>query len=150
MQMIKLRNFIDNDINTLKKYKFNKLSQEEIKELILEWNSKTINGNYFEMFAILNDDNVVGTISVYQSSENMCSCGVEVYSDYRRQGFGREAMIIILNELRDRGIKLVCQQIRKNNTASILLHKSLKFETDGYIYTNKKGNEVLIYFKILI
>lgn len=41
------------------------------------------------------------------------------------------------------------QQIRADNVASIALHNSLGFETDGYVYTNKKGNEVLIYIKVL-
>jgi hypothetical protein len=41
------------------------------------------------------------------------------------------------------------QQIRADNVVSSALHNSLGFETDGYVYRNKKGNEVLIYIKVL-
>ncbi len=54
------------------------------------------NGNLFEMFAILNEEIVVGTISVYQRFETMCSCGLEIFADYRRKGFGKKAIIQVI------------------------------------------------------
>ena len=51
---------------------------------------------------------------------------------------------------KEKGYKIVFQQIRTNNVASIALHSSLGFETNGLIYTNAKGNQVAIYLKSLI
>ena len=48
-----------------------------------------------------------------------------------------------------KGYKIVSQQIRTNNTASIALHTKLGFETDNCIFKNKNDNEVSIYFKLI-
>ena len=37
-----------------------------------------------------------------------------------------------------------------DNVVSIALHEKLGFETDGYVYKNAKGRDVLIYSKCLI
>ena len=51
---------------------------------------------------------------------------------------------------KEKGYKIVSQQIRVSNAASIALHKSLGFETNDIIYTNAKGNQVSIYLKSLV
>ncbi len=48
-----------------------------------------------------------------------------------------------------KGYKIVLQDIRSDNIASIALHQSLGFETDKYAYVNKKGNEVFLFLKAL-
>ena len=56
-----------------------------------------------------------------------------------------------LEELsKEKGFKIVSQQIRTDNVASIALHSSLGFETNGLVYTNSKGNEVAVYLKSLV
>ena len=57
--------------------------------------------------------------------------------------------MLAMDIAKSKGYKVVMQQIRADNVASIALHNSQGFETDGYVYTNKKGNEVLIYIKVL-
>ena len=101
------------------------------------------------MFAIVKDGEIVGSVSLYQLSESVISCGLEIYESYRKQGIGSEAMILVMDKAREMGYKIVSQQIRIDNVASIALHNMLEFETDGYIYKNKKGNEVIIYMKSL-
>ena len=49
----------------------------------------------------------------------------------------------------DKGFKIVSQEVRTNNTASIALHCSLGFETSESVFTNAKGNQVSIYLKSL-
>ena len=105
---------------------------------------------YFEMFAIVKNEEMVGCISLYQHSENVISCGPEIFDAYQRQGVAKEAMSLTMDIAKSKGYKVVLQQIRADNVASIALHNSLGFETDGYIYRNKKGNEVLIYLKSLV
>ena len=58
-------------------------------------------------------------------------------------------MIYACDIAKEKGYKIVSQQIRINNMASIALHSSLGFETNGLIYTNAKGNQVLTYSKHL-
>ncbi len=148
--MIVLRNFTEDDALDLQKNSYSDLSIEQIQDLICEWNQKQVNNRYFEMFAVLSDDRIVGTISLYQHSIEIVSIGPEIFASHRRRGFAKGAMIHACNIAKEKGYKIVSQQIRTNNTASIALHSSLGFETDGLSYTNAKGNQVVTYLKYLI
>lgn len=148
--MIVLRNFDKGDASNLHKSCFSNLSVEQIEHMIDEWNEKRFNGRYFEMFAIVRDETIVGTISLYHHSTQVVSIGPEIFCEYRRKGFATEAMIQACNMAKEKGYKIVSQQIRTDNSASIALHSSLGFETNGSIYTNAKGNQVSIYLKSLV
>lgn len=148
--MILLRNFKKEDAPSLQQHGYSTLSIEEIESLICDWDKKQFNGKYFEMFAIVSDGEMVGTISLNQHSSEVVSIGPEVFPEYRRKGFAKEAMVFALQLAKEKGFKIVSQQIRVNNTASIALHNSLGFETNGLVYTNSKGNQVAIYLKCLI
>ena len=148
--MIVLRNFTKSDAFALQRIKHPNLSIEQIEALIHEWNLKQVNSKYFEMFAILLDENIVGTISLYQHSAEVISIGPEIFKPYRQKGLAKEAMICACTKAKEKGYKIVFQQIRTNNVASIALHSSLGFETNGLTYTNAKGNQVAIYLKSLI
>ena len=147
--MITLRNFLDGDAPIFQEKHSKHLSIEEIRDMFRKWNVKEYEGKYFEMFAIVKDEEIVGRISLYQHSENVISCGPEIFEGYCRLGFAKKAMMLAMDIAKSKGYKVVMQQIRADNVASIALHNSLGFETDGYVYTNKKGNEVLIYIKVL-
>ena len=147
--MVILRNFIKEDALNLQKSRYPDLSIEQIENLICEWNQKQVNDKYFEMFAILFDENIVGTISLYEHSTEAVSIGPEIFESYRQKGFAKEAMIYACDIAKEKGYKIVSQQIRINNMASIALHSSLGFETNGLIYTNAKGNQVITYSKHL-
>ena len=148
--MIVLRNFVDDDAATFQEKHSKHLSIEEIRDMFRKWNVKEYEGKYFEMFAIVRDKEIVGRISLYQHSENEVSCGPQIFEEYRRQGLAKEAMTLALDIAKSKGYKIVLQQIRVDNVASIALHNSLGFETDEYVYRNKKGNEVCIYLKSLV
>ena len=147
--MIALRNFVKEDASSLQK-EYVDMSVKEIEDMICEWNKKQINDKYFEMFAIIFDKKIIGTISLYQHSSEVISIGPEIFELYRKNGFAKEAMMHACKIAREKGYKIVSQQIRTNNIASIALHLSLGFETNGLTYTNKKGNQVAIYLKCLI
>ncbi len=148
--MVILRNFNKDDAPNLHKSRYSSLSVEQIEHMIDEWNEKRFNGRYFEMFAIVRDEIIVGTISLYHHSTQVVSIGPEIFCEYRRKGFAKEAMIQACNMAKEKGYKIASQQIRINNSASIALHSSLDFETDGSIYTNAKGNQISIYLKSLV
>ena len=144
-----LRHFKSDDADILQQLQYINMPIEEIKTLICDWNKFKFQGKYFEMFAIVSDDKIVGTISLYQHSSSVISIGPEVFSPFRKQGLGKQAMRIALDIAKSKGYKIVIQQVRSDNTSSIALHKSLGFETDDCSYTNSKGNEVTLYFKAL-
>ena len=147
--MVYLRNFKDTDAEEFRLKQNSGMSSDEIRALFAAWNRKEYSGKYFEMFAVIRDGEIVGTISLYQHSQSVISFGPEVFEPYRRQGIGREAMILAMETAKEKGYRIVSQQIRVDNTASISLHSRLGFETDGYVYMNRKGNEVLIYLRVL-
>ena len=145
--MILLRNFTNNDALTFQQNQKTNISLNEIKEMFAKWEEHTYNGKYFEMFAVVRDGEIVGSISLCQLSKSVISCGPEIFEPYRKQGIAQEAMLLAMDIAKNKGYKLVSQQIERNNVASIMLHNKLGFETDEYTYRNKKGNEVLIYIK---
>ncbi|MBE6696632.1 MAG: GNAT family N-acetyltransferase [Ruminococcaceae bacterium] len=147
--MILLRNLKKEDASELQEYVYSDLSTEQVEALICDWDKKQFNGKYFEMYAIVSDEKVVGTISLYQHSSEVISIGPEIFCEYRRKGFAKEAMICACQMAKEKGFKIVSQQIRTNNAASIALHCSLGFETNELVFTNAKGNQVYIYLKCL-
>ena len=147
--MITLRNFTHDDAIEFQQNQSKNVPLNEVKSLLAKWQEKEFDGKYFEMFAIINDKSIVGMISLYQCSENVISCGPEIFERYRKQGIGGEAMKLAMKIAKNKGYKLMLQQIRVNNTASIALHKKLGFETDEYIYKNRRNNDVQIFIKLL-
>ena len=147
--MITLRNFTVDDALEFQQKQSKNMPLNEVKSLLTKWQEKEFDGKYFEMFAIINDKRIVGMISLYQLSENVIHCGPEIFECYRKQGIGGEAMKLAMKIAKNKGYKLMLQQIRVNNTASIALHKKLGFETDEYIYKNRHNNDVQIFIKLL-
>ena len=126
------------------------LDLDGAKNLINEWNTRIFNGNYFEMFAIINNGTVVGMISMYEHSKSVISIGPEIFEEYRRKGFAKSAMEKVISIAQRKQYAIVLQQVRINNEASIKLHESLNFEKDNAIYKNKKGNDIYLYLKCIL
>lgn len=149
MKMVSLRHFRDSDAAVLRESGNIDMPEEQLLIMIRDWNKLVFHGKYYEMFAVLHDDQIVGMISLYQLSASVISVGPEIFPAFRNRGFGKEAMAIALNTAKCKGYKIISQQVRRDNYASIALHKSLGFETDDYGYINKNGKEVLIFLKAL-
>ena len=143
--MISIRHFTEHDAIIIQQKQYTETSITDIYEMITEWESNTYQGKYFEMFAIIADDAIVGSASLYEHSKSIVSIGVEVYPDQRRKGYAAEGMCLIMNHARDLGYRIIQDQVRTDNQASIALHKSLEFETDGYVFKNAKDKDVLLY-----
>lgn len=148
--MVVLRNFEKEDAFALHKNRYADTSVAHVQDLIGAWNIKQVNNKYFEMFGIWCGEKMVGTVSLYQLSTEVISIGPEIFCDYRRNGFAKEAMMYACEIAKEKGYRIVSQQIRTDNDASIALHTSLGFETDGLIYTNAKGSQVSVYLKCLV
>ena len=143
--MISIRHFTEQDATIIQQKQYTETSITDIYEMITEWESNTYQGKYFEMFAIIADDAIVGSASLYEHSKSVVSIGVEVYPDQRRKGYAAEGMRLIMNHARDLGYRIIQDQVRTDNQASIALHNSLEFETDGYVFKNAKDKDVLLY-----
>ncbi|MCI8789167.1 MAG: GNAT family N-acetyltransferase [Lachnospiraceae bacterium] len=146
---VTLRSFSEKDIPVLQRQTYRDKSANEIRKIMADWNLKEFQAKYFEMFAVLAGDSTVGMISLYQHSKSVVSCGIEIFPEYRGQGFGKEAMALTLETAREKGYKIASNQVRTDNQPSIALHHALGFESDGYVYTNQKGRAVSIYLKPL-
>lgn len=128
-----LRPFTFEDCRIIAKYQYPDSSEEEIRDMILQWNTRQYEGQYFEMLAIENDGNIVGYVSLFDRNDGAVSEGVEIYPPYRRQGLALRAVKMALQYAKEHGFEVVSAQVRQNNTASIALHKKLGFQiTDSF------------------
>ncbi len=143
--MISLRHFTEHDAETIQKKQYTETPIADIHEMISEWETNTYQGKFFEMFAITSDDAIVGSVSLYEHSKSVASIGVEVYPDEREKGYAAEGMRLIMNHARNHGYRIIQDQVRTDNQASIALHNKLEFETDGHVFKNAKGKDVLLY-----
>lgn len=148
--MVQLRNFQPADALLLKDLVYPDISTEEIQEMISQWERKEYSGRYFEMFGVFRDNQLVGTVSLFAHSTHSISCGPEILPQYRKQGFGRAAVLAAMEIAKSKGYQIAFSQIRTDNASSIALHRSLGFETDGYVFKNQKDKDVLIYLKSLV
>ena len=143
--MIGIRHFTEHDAVIIQQKQYTEATTTDIHKMIAEWETKTCQGKYFEMFAITANDAIVGSVSLYEHSKSVVSIGVEVYPDQRRKGYAAEGMHLIMNHARNLGYRIIQDQVRTDNQASIALHNSLGFETDGYVFKNAKDKDVLLY-----
>lgn len=144
-----LREFTCGDAAVLREHGYGGYSADELSEIVETWRRKRHNGTYFEMFAVVSGDEVVGNVSLYARSAHLVSCGVEIYPEYRRSGYAFAALDSALKKAKESGYRLAVSQILSDHAASISLHEKLGFESDGYEYINRKGEKVLIYMKTL-
>ena len=148
--MISLRHFEESDAEVLQTYNLSGKSNDDIISMVHDWNTLSYKGRYFEMFAILKDATIVGSISIYERSKSIASLGIEIFAPYRRKGYAYDAMCLLMGHAKRKGFKIILQQVRNENHASIRLHEKLGFETDGHVYENQKGHKVLIYLMPLV
>lgn len=136
------------DNSELLSEKYN-MSVEDTDSLIARSEAELYEDRYFKMFAVSDGEVCVGIISLYEHSASVISIGPDIFEEYRRRGFATEAVKAAMDIAREKGYKIVFQQIRTDNIASIRLHKKLGFETDNNTFKNRNGNEVCIYLKSL-
>ena len=143
--MISIRPFTENDADVIRKNQYPEVSVPDIRKMISEWETKTYRNRYFEMFAVLEDGRIVGSVSLYGHSRSVASIGVEVYPEERGKGCASRGMELIMDRARALGYRIIQDQVRTDNQAGIAVHRHLGFETDGYVYQNAKGKDVLLF-----
>ena len=147
--MVSLRHFTNDDCELLRSCRYPDMSYDEISGMISEWNPCLYGGRYFEMFAVVSGESPVGSVSIYEHSPSVCEIGPEIFPSERNKGYASEAMSLALMHAAEKGYRLVLQQVRTDNRASIKLHEKLGFERLDSVYRNRKGNEVFLYIRII-
>ena len=147
--MIGLRRFTEDDAEIIRQNQYPSESLDGIREMIRAWRSEEFTGKRFEMLALTSSEAVVGCVSLYECSKSAASIGMEIFDGERRKGYASAAMKLLLARAKAQGYKLILDQVSTGNAPSKALHEKLGFETDGYIYRNAKGREVLLYLYCL-
>lgn len=147
--MITIRHFSFRDLEYLQTCRYPGLSREEIHTLVDEWETLDYKGRYFEMFAICEDLQIVGSVSLYQHEGPVVSAGPQIDVPYRRRGFARQGVQLALEQARIRGYKIAVAQVREDNRGSVALHSSLGFVCD-HAYENSHGTRVLFFMKSIV
>ncbi len=124
------------------------MSSNAMEIMLSESLAKSHDGRYFELFAVMDEKTCVGFVSLYETAPKTVSCGPEIKSQYRQQGYGYVAVSQALARADLLHFTKAVAQIRQDNTASIALHQKLGF-TLCRSYINKKGHPVLEFTKML-
>ena len=147
--MVSIRHFSDDDADTVRINQYPDLSKDAIRSMIREWNAGSYDGRFFEMFAVLRDGEIVGAVSLAEHTKSTASIGIEIYPVFRRRGFAYEANLLLFDRAKQLGYKVIQNQVRTDNAASIRLNEKLGFESDRYAYKNRKDHLVYLFLKVL-
>ena len=145
--MMTLRNFRHSDYPVLQ-LRYPKMVKSAIFELIKEWNLKDYKGQKFELLAIVENGQVVGSVSMFQHGSDIVHEGIEIYPAFRRHGYAYRAIVLALERAKEQGYKIAVALVRKDNIASIGLHRKLHFHMD-LEYVDFKGIEMYYFIKAL-
>lgn len=137
--MLTLRPYCQSDWPVLIQYQYPTITKAEARQLISDYNSGYYNNDRVQMLAIERNGILVGYISLLEQAPGIASEGVEIYPPYRRQGFAYRALQQLLSQTT--AYHTITVQLRKDNIASLALHKKLGFQiTEEFV--NRRGHEV--------
>ena len=148
LDMIGLRRFCRADAKTVQDCLYPEMQIGEIEDMIADWNRGAFRGRYFELFAVTADGRIAGTASLSERSRSVVSFGIEIFERERKKGIASETMRLLLRYAAEKGYRAVLDQVGTDNEASIRLHESSGFESDGYVYRNRRDREVLLYLRL--
>lgn len=146
--MIFIRPVRSDDKSIFQGTSYGAMSSGSMEKMLHESLAKSHNGNYFELFAVMDDTVCVGFVSLYETTPSVISCGPEIKPQYRQKGYGYSAVRIALERANLMGYSKAIAQIRQDNTASIALHKKLGF-TQCRSFLNRNGHSVFEFQKAL-
>lgn len=124
-------------------------SREKLIQLINEWNTKIIDGKYYEMFAIIQEGTILGLLSLYEIDSKTISIGISIDQAYWRKRYASEALEIAFQILREKELYHIVSNCRSDNIASILLHKKCGFLFLYEDISKRSGGKIYRYEKYL-
>ena len=133
-----LRHFNENDYLELTKYYMPNLKEEQFKQIIREWNLLKYKNKFFEIFAIVENRQIVGMISLYQHTSTVVSEGVEIFKPFRNKGLATKSILLIQNIAKFYGYKVFFLSELFNSTSmgssSASYHIPLTFTFIIFVY----------------
>ncbi len=105
-------------------------------------------GSYFELLAVMDGACCVGFVNMSDRGSGTISCAPDIKPQFRRQGFGTAAMMQALEYAKMLGYTRAAAQVRRDNAASIALHRKLGFSLASELI-NGKGHPVFAFEKPL-
>lgn len=129
--MIAIRDFVPSDAPVVRAMQYPDLSEDDVLRLIAEWSLKQYEGCPFQMFAVTQDDTLIGYVSLWQKEAETMSYGVEIYAPYRQKGCAYAASMLAFEDARSKGCRRIISQVRTDNAASLALHRKLGFTITG-------------------
>ena len=147
--MIVFRHFLEQDAGFICGNLYPDLTTDGAVAMIHEWNSGIHQGRYFEMFAVLSGNEIVGYASLLEHSHSTVFAGIEILRTEQNKGFGAQTLATLIDLAASKGYRIMFDQVRADNLASIKLHEKMGFESDKYIYRNQKNKEIILYIKPL-
>lgn len=124
------------------------MTEEQALGLIVEWNTGRYSGRAFRMLGIWANAELVGTVSLFEDTQDRVSFGIEIVPGFRRKGYAVSATKLAMAEARSLGYHTMISQVRRDNAASIALHEKLGFVMKEAT-VNSRGREVYLYQTVL-
>ena len=146
--MIELYPVSEENVTDFADTSYSEMSDEERLCMIRESMQKEHEGAYFEILAVRDEGQIVGFMNLFAHSERVISISPEVKKNDRGRGFGFLGEQEALRYAKSRGYTVATASVRKDNPASIALHKKLGFE-EREERLSRNGKPVYVFIKHL-
>lgn len=147
-RMIELRPVTEKNVMDFTDTSYFDMPVEERLNMIRESMQKSHEGAYFEILAVYEDDSVVGFMSLFARSAHIISISPEIKKTDRGKGYGFLGEREALQYAKHLGYTMAAASVRKDNPASIELHKKLGFEA-GLHCLSRNSIPITVYMKKL-
>ena len=146
--MIELYPVSEKNVTDFADTSYAEMTAEERLSMIRESMQKEHEGAYFEILAVYNKDQIVGFMNLFAHSEHVISICPEIKRSFRGRCFGFLGEREALRYAKSRGYTVATASVRKDNPASIALHKKLGFE-EREERLSRNGKPIYVFIKHL-
>ena len=146
--MIELYPVSEKNVTDFADTSYAEMTAEERLSMIRESMRKVHEGSYFELLAVYDGEQIVGFMSLFAHSEHTISISPEIKRSFRGRGYGFLGEQEALRYAKSLGYTMATASVRKDNPASIALHKKLGFE-EHEERLSRNGKPIYIFVKYL-
>ena len=147
-QMIELYPVSEKNVADFADTSYFEMTEEERLCMIRESMGKEHDGSYFEILAVCYQAQIVGFMSLFAHSEHIISISPEIKKSLRGRGYGFLGEREALRYAKELGYTMAVASVRKDNPASIALHKKLGFE-EREERLSRNGKPIYVFIKHL-
>lgn len=114
---------------------------EELQLMLCGSQMRRYEGRYYEQLVIRAGSCIVGLASLCDRGDGCFSEGLQVFTPFRRCGFGHAAIDALAQRARQLGAISMTAQVRTDNAGSLRLHERAGFQVTQ-THVNRRGREV--------